>query len=252
MSAAISYIQILVVLLEMISAVILTYAIATSKADSKKIIKVVLIGTGIYIIASMIPVLGIILPLVVFPVVFCILGSHTGHKFNAGGLISLISYLVSLFVLPVVSNKNEDSLVYQLTEGIIDKLGIKLTPTQFEILSGYSKLSEYSDTIAGYFSTMYVMLIGILLFAILLFDMTLLRKNTAQMVMGSILSFFAAGMLYLDYCIFHSNSLGGKLAGMALAKMGFSLSPACILILLFALMTVFTASRCRKKEATNN
>lgn len=252
MSAAGSYIQILVILFEIISAGILAYAIATSKADSKKIIKSVLIGTGIYIIASLIPVLSIILPLVVFPVVFCILGSQTGHKFNAGGLISLIAYLVSLFVLPVVSNKNEDSLVYQLTEGIIDELGVKLTPTQFEILSGYSGLSEYSDAIAGYFSIMYVMLVGIVLFAILLFDMTLLRKNTAQMVMGSILSLFAAGMLYLDYCIFHSNSLGGKLAGMALAKMGFSLSPVCILILLFALLTVFTASRCRKKEAADN
>ena len=248
MSAAISYIQILVVVFEIISAVILTYAIATSKADSKKIIKAVLIGTGIYIIASLIPVVGIIIPFIVFPVVFCILGSHTGHKFNAGGLISLIAYLVSLFVLPVVSNKNEDSLVYQLTEGIIDELGVKLTPTQFEILSGYSKLSEYSDTIAGYFSTMYVMLIGILLFAILLFDMTLLRKNTAQMLMGSILSFFTAGMLYLDYCIFHSDSLGGKLVGMALAKMGFSLSPLCILIMLFAILTIITAYRCKIKE----
>lgn len=248
MSATVFYIQILVALFEVISAGILVYAIAASKADSKKIIKVVLIGTVIYILASMIPVLGIILPLIVFPVVFCILGSQTGHKFNAGGLIFLIAYLVSLFTLPVISNKNEDSPVYQLTEGIIDELGVKLTPTQFEILSGYSGLSEYSDDIANYFGIMYVMLIGIILFAILFFDMTLLRKNTAQMIMGSILSFFAAGMLYLDYCIFHSNSLGGKLVGMALNKMGFSLSPLCILILLFAILTVITAYRCKTKE----
>ena len=248
MSAERFYIQILVVLFEVISAGILAYAIATSKADSKKIIKAILIGTGIYIIASMIPVLGIILPLVVFSIVFCILGSQAGHKFNAGGLISLIAYLVSLFVLPVISNKNEDSLVYQFTEGIMGELGVRLTPTQFEILSGYSCLSEYSNAIAGYFGTMYVMLAGIILFAILLFDMTLLRKNTAQMVMGSILSFFAAGMLYLDYCIFHSSSLGGKLAGMALTKMGFSLSPLCILIMLFAILTIITAYRCKIKE----
>lgn len=233
---------------EIVSACILAYAIATSKVSSKKIIKAVLVGTILYIIPSAIPVLGAILALAVFTVVFCILGSQTGHKFNVAGFVSLIAYLISLFILPIISNKYEDSLVYQFTEGLVGKLGVKLTSTQFEILTDFSGFSKYSNDIANYFEIMSVLLAGVILFAILLFDMTLLRKNIAQMIMGSILSVFAAGMLYLDYRIFHSDSMLGKVAGMALSKMGFSLSPFCFLIMLFAILTVITAYRCRIKE----
>lgn len=251
MSVAMAILYGLTACFEIVSAGILVYAIATSKVSSKKIIKAVLIGTVLYIILSVIPVLGTVLALVVFTIIFCILGSQTGHKFNVAGFVSLIAYLISLFILPVISNKNEDSLVYQFTEGLVDELGIKLTPTQLEILTDFSGLSEYSDDIGNYFGIMFVMLAGVILFAILLFDMTLLRKNTAQMIMGSILSVFAAGMLYLDYRIFHSDSLGGKLAGMALSKMGFSISPFCFLIILFAILTVITAYRCKIKEKGN-
>lgn len=233
---------------EIVSAGILVYAIAASKVSSKKIMKAVLIGTVLYIIPSAIPVLGTILALGVFTVVFGILGSQTGHKFNAAGFVSLMAYLISLFILPVISNKYEDSLAYQFTEGLVDELGIKLRPTQFEILTDFSSFSKYSNDIGSYFEIMSVQLAGVILFAILLFDMTLLRKNTAQMIMGSILSVFAAGMLYLDYRIFHSDSLVGKAAGMALSKMGFSLSPFCFLIMLFAILTVITAYRCKIKE----
>lgn len=233
---------------EVVSAGVLVYAIATSKVSSKKIIIAVLIGTVLYIIPSVIPVLGTVLALAVFTIIFCILGSATGHKFNVAGFVSLIAYLISLFILPVISNKNEDSLVYQFTEGLVDELGIKLTPTQFEIRTDFFPLTEYSDNIANYFGIMSIMFDGIILFAIILFEITLLRRNTAQMIIGSILSVFTAGMLYLDYRIFHSGSLGGKLAGMALSKMGFSLSPFCLLIMLLAILTVITAYRCKIKE----
>ena len=96
-------------------------------------------------------------------------------------------------------------------------------------------------------SIMIVFFIGVILFATLLFEMILLRRNGAQMVMGGILSVLVGGMLYLDYLIFHSGSLGGKLAGMALSKMGFSLSWLCILIILFAVLTVVSAYRCKNK-----
>lgn len=238
---------------EVISAGVLVYAIAVSKAESKKVIKTTLIGTAVYIIVSIIlfstvAVVAIVMPFLVFTIIFAILGSHTEHKFNILGFISLIAYLVSVFLLPIVSNKNEDSLAYQVVAGLVDDLGGNLTPTQFEILESAANLSGYSDEIANYFQFMFILAGGAVLFAILFFDMALLRRNTAQMVMGSLLSVCVAGMLYLDYRIFHSDSLGGKLAGYALSKMGFSLSPLCILTMAFAILTVITAYRCNKKE----
>ena len=238
---------------EVISAGVLVYAIAVSKAESKKVIKTTLIGTAIYIIVSIIlfstvAVVAIVMPFLVFAIIFAILGSHTEHKFNIFGFISLIAYVVSVFILPVISNKNEDSLAYQVVAGLAGDLGGNLTPTQAEILGNAANLSRYSDEIANYFQFMFILAGGAVLFAILFFDMALLRRNTAQMVMGSLLSVCAAGMLYLDYRIFHSDSLGGKLAGYALSKMGFSLSPLCILTMVFAILTVITAYRCNKKE----
>ena len=248
MSVALGILYLLTSCFEIASACVLVYAIAASKASSKKIIKAVLIGTVLYIIPSAIPVLGTILALAVFTIVFCLLGSQTDNKFNTVGLISLIAYLISLFTLPVIANKYEDSLAFSIADGLTDWFGGNLTPTQFEILKNASSLSEYSDTIANYLSVMTILFIAVILFASLLFDMILLRRNSAQMVMGGILSVLAGGMLYLDYLIFHSGSLGGKLAGMALSQIGFSLSWLCILILLFAVLTVVTAYRCNKKE----
>lgn len=242
------YIIILTVCFEIVSAGVLVYAIAISKVSSKKIIKTVLIGTVLYIILSVIPVLGTVFAIVVFTIAFCILGSQTGQKFNVAGFVSLIAYLISLFILPVISNKKENPLMYEFIEKLEAELKTSLTPTQLEILTDFFPLAEYSENIANYFGIMSIMFAGVTLFAIILFEITLLRRNTAQMVIGSILSVFAAGMLYLDYRIFHSGSLGGQLAGMALSKMGFYLSPFCLLIMLFAILTVITAYRCKKKE----
>ena len=229
---------------EIISAGILVYAIAVSKAESKKVIKTVLIGTAVYTIVSVmalrtVAIVAFVMPFLVFTVIFAILGSHTEHKFNILGFVSLIAYLVSVFLLPVISNKNEDSLAYQVVAGSSHHISCNTSA---------SNLSGYSDDVANYFQFMFILAGGVVLFAILFFDMALLRRNTAQMVMGSLLSVCAAGMLYLDYRIFHSDSLGGKLAGYALSKMGFSLSPLCILTMAFAILTVITAYRCNKKE----
>ena len=118
MSVAMAILCGLTACFEIVSAGILVYAIATSKVSSKKIIKAVLIGTVLYIILSAIPVLGTVLALVVFTIIFCILGSQTGHKFNVAGFVSLIAYLISLFILPVISNKNEDQLLAFEKSGI--------------------------------------------------------------------------------------------------------------------------------------
>ncbi|MGN0308867.1 MAG: hypothetical protein ACI4DN_11695 [Lachnospiraceae bacterium] len=242
MSLIISYLLGFSVFFEIISAGVLTYAIAASKADDKMIIKTVLLGTVAYAIVSItMPIIGAVMPYVVFPIVFCILGSQTGNKFNVVGLVSLIAYLVSLFTLPIISNKYEDSLSYQILDGLIEELGGELAPTQFGILNLSSNLSDDS------MKYLLIMFCGAILFAILFFDMALLRKNTAQVVMGSIISVFTVGMLYFDYSIFHSKSLVGKLVGYGLSELGFSLSVFSIVILLLAILPVVTAYLCNKK-----
>lgn len=249
MSAIFASLRLIAIPFEIIGAGFLAYAIATSHADSRKVIKDVLIGTAMYIIVSIL--FGAILPYVVFPIIFCIFGAHTGNKFNVSGFFALIAFFVSLFILPVVSNKHEDSIGYQLVEGTADELGISLTPTQYEIWNDYSGLSGLSENIEKYFGIMAVMAVGLVLFAIFFFNFMLLRKNTAQMITGGIMAFFAAGILYMDYCIFNSDSLGGKLAAMALSKAGFSLSVWCIFILLLAVLPAYTAYRCDKKMGSN-
>lgn len=245
MSLVISYLLGFSVFFEIISAGVLTYAIAASKADSKKIIKTVLIGTVAYAIVSItMPIIGAVMPYVVFPVVFCILGSQTGNKFNTVGFISLIAYLISLFVLPIISNKYEDSLLYQFSNGLIEELGGNLTPTQLGILNLSFDLSGDS------MNCLPIMFFGAIFFVFLFFDMALLRKNRAQVVMGSVISVFTVGMLYFDYSIFHSKSLVGKLAGYGLSKLGFSLSVFSIVILILAILSVITAYLCNKKEST--
>lgn len=243
MSLIIYYLQVFSAFFEIISAGVLTYAIATSKADSKKIIKIVLIGTVAYVIVSItMPTIGAVMPYVVFPIIFCILGNQTGKKFNVVGFVSVIAYLISLFILPIISNKYEDSLSYQILDGLVEELGEELTPTQFGILNLSSNLSDDGT------NYLFIMFFGAVLFTVLLFDMALLRKNTAQVVIGSIISVFTAGMLYFDYSIFHSKSLVGKLAGYGLSKLGFSLSVFSVVILILAILPVISAYLCNKKE----
>ena len=182
------------------------------------------------------------MPYVVFPIIFCILGNQTGKKFNVVGFVSLIAYLISLFILPIISNKYEDSLSYQILDGLVEELGEELTPTQFGILNLSSNLSDDGT------NYLFIMFFGAVLFTVLLFDMALLRKNTAQVVIGSIISVFTAGMLYFDYSIFHSKSLVGKLAGYGLSKLGFSLSVFSVVILILAILPVISAYLCNKKE----
>ena len=232
------------ILFEIVSAGVLAYAIATSKVDSKKIIKTVLIGTVAYaIVTIIIQFIGVVIPFVLFPIIFGTLGSQTGKKFNTVGFISLIAYLISLFILPMISNKYEDSISYQILDGLVEELGGELTPTQFGILNISSNLSD------GSMNYLFIMFFGAILFA-MYFDMALLRKNSAQVIMGSVISVFTLGMLYFDYRIFHSKSLVGKLAGYGLTKLGFSLSVFSIVILILSILPVITAYLCNKKEST--
>ena len=232
-------------LFEIVCAGVLAYAIATSKADSKKIIKTVLIGTVAYAIVTIkIQVIGVVIPFVLFPIIFGTLGSQTGKKFNTVGFISLIAYLISLFVLPMISNKYEDSISYQILDGLVEELGGKLTPTQFDILNFSYNLSDGSTCF------LFIMFCGAILFAILYFDMALLRKDSAQVIMGSIISVFTLGMLYFDYRIFNSKSFVGKLAGYGLSKLGFSLSVFSVVVIVLAALPAITAYLRNKKENT--
>ena len=233
------------ILFEIVSAGVLAYAIATSKVDSKKIIKTVLIGTVAYaIVTIIIQFIGVVIPFVLFPIIFGTLGSQTGKKFNTVGFISLIAYLISLFILPMISNKYEDSISYQILDGLVEELGGELTPTQFGILNISSNLSD------GSMNYLFIMFFGAILFAILYFDMALLRKNSAQVIMGSVISVFTLGMLYFDYRIFNSKSFVGKLAGYGLSKLGFSLSVFSVVVIVLAALPAITAYLRNKKENT--
>ena len=204
-------------LCEIVSAGVLAYAIATSKADSKKIIKTVLIGTVAYAIVTIkIQVIGVVIPFVLFPIIFGTLGSQTGKKFNTVGFISLIAYLISLFVLPMISNKYEDSISYQILDGLVEELGGKLTPTQFDILNFSYNLSDGSTCF------LFIMFCGAILFAI----------------------------LYFDYRIFNSKSFVGKLAGYGLSKVGVSLSVFSVVVIVLAALPAITAYLRNKKENT--
>lgn len=231
---------------EIVSAGVLTYAIATSKADSRKIIKNVLIGTVVYAIVLMIlgigSGIGIVMSFAVFPVIFCILGSQTGNKFNIVGVISLVVYLFSLFNLSIISNKYEDNLAYDALEEIVHDFGGELPTTQSSLIELSYQLSEDG------MSFLLIMFYGAIMFAILFFEMALLRRNAAQMYIGSIISVLTLGMLYSDYKLFHLDSFMGKIANSAVNTIGFSLSMSAVVILLFAILTAVTAYICDKKE----
>ena len=241
--------------LELIGTGVFAYAVAHSKWDSKKIIRSVLIGTGVYVFVTVISILTIRVPVlliiqhiltsVFFIVLFGILGAQTGNKFNIPGFFSLLAYVISIFVFPVISNKYEDTILFKSIELRMDNMGIALTPKQYEIFKYSYYMQGATDGLAKYYIAMQIMFIGVVVSGILLFDMMLIRRNRAQMVMGGILSLFAGGIIYLDYCIFHS------IVGEVLSKAGFSLSPFCILIILFAVGTVVSAYICSRKEVVH-
>lgn len=244
-------------LFEIISAPVLTYAIATSKADSKKVIKTVLLGIAVYAITvggmrltftgPGIVISGI-LSVLVGLIIFSTLGSQTGIKFNTGGFISMAAYLISLFLLRILSNKYEDTLGYKAAEAFAGAFGVEFTPTQWGILN----MSLDSGDGSGI--SLLIMFVGAVLFAILFFEMALLRKNAAQVFMGGMVAICTAGMLYLDNSIvFHPNSssLKDNLGGFAASATGFSLSASCIVIVVLAILPVITAYQYKKKENEN-
>ena len=78
----------------------------------------------------------------------------------------------------------------------------------------------------------------------LYFCMASLRKNAAQVVIGSIISVLTAGMLYLDNKIF----LSKPFAGSTLSQLGFFLSKYAFVMLAFSILTIITAYICNKKD----
>ena len=239
---------------EVIAAGILAYGIATSKVNSKKIIKMVLIGTAACALPSIIGVIFrsiifVYIGLVLFPLLiielFFYLGKQTGNKLNFIGFFSLVAYWFSLFSLPIISNKYEDSYIYALLDDLVKELGGELTPTQLGIINLSSEISV--DSV----KYLHLMFYAIIVCSVLFLCMTFLRKNAAQVVLGSIITVLTAGMLYFDYMLFHSKSLGGKLAGDALSELGFSLSISAVVILVLPILTVITAYICNKKDKEN-
>lgn len=247
MSEMFFYILLILMIFVTIDAGVLVYGIAVSTMDSKKIIKVVLIATAVCVLSittrNLIMIyVGYIL-FAFFIVIFsCVLGKRTGNKFNWMGSLSLIAYLFALFKLPIISNEYEDSLLYWLADEFANYLGEELTPTQFGILGLVGEISADSA------KSLILLFVGIILFAILFFCVALIRKNFAQVVIGSVLAILTAGLLYFNYHIFHSKSLAGKIAGYALSELGFSLSMSAFVILLLALLPVITAYICNKKD----
>lgn len=239
-----------------IAAGTLAYGIATSKVNSKTIIKKVLIETAICAFLSIggimiggIGVYGGVIGYYLF-VAFIIdfsfyLGKQTGNKFNYFGFFSLVAYLFSLFSLPIISNEYEDSYIYALADELVKDLDGELTPTQYGILNLYSEISADS---AKYLQ---IIFFAIIVCSFLFFCMTFLRKNAAQVVIGSIIAVLTAGMLYFDYNIFHSKSLAGKLAGDVLSELGFSLSASVFIVLGLPILTIITAYICNKKDKEN-
>lgn len=232
---------------ELIGTAVMAYAIATSRAKSKAIIKSVLIGTGVCMVLQLlltgIPIISIfVLPWLVIFIALCVLGAQTGSKFNLLGVISMVVYLFTLFNLPVISNKYEDTDSFALIDGLASSFDIDLAPTQTGIL----KFAE-ENSIEGA-GTLGLMFAGVVFFTFLFFCMALIRKNGAQVIIGSIIAVLSAGMVYFDYSIFHEKSTAGKMAGYALSKLGFSLSMSVVVMLAFAVLPAVIAYRYNVKE----
>lgn len=230
------------VFFELIGTAVMAYAIATSRAKSKAIIKSVLIGTGVCMVLQLFMAgIPIISCLVIF-IALCVLGAQTGNKFNLLGVISLVVYLFTLFNLPVISNKYEDTDSFALIDGLASSFDIDLAPTQIGIIEFAGE-----NSIEGA-ETLVLMFAGVVFFAFLFLCMALIRKNGAQVILGSIIAVLSAGMVYFDYSIFHAKSTAGKLTGYALSKLGFSLSMSVVVMLAFAVLPAVIAYRYNVKE----
>ena len=143
-----------------------------------------------------------------------------------------------LFQLPVISNKHGDSNIDALSNDLAKYLGGEITPTQYSIIDLSSEISVESVI---YFQIMIYAIIGC---SFLYLCMATLRKNAAQVVIGSIISVLTAGVLYLDYIIF----LSKPIAGVTLSQLGFSLSKYAFFMPAFSILTIITAYVCNKKD----
>ena len=239
-------------ILTLIPAGVLAYGIAVSKVSSKNIIKAVLIAVGVCTLISIIGrghgiMIGLCLCMAFIIVYSIYIGIKTGNKFNVVGIISLVVYIFSIFKLPLITNEYEDSAVYEWAEEIAMSNGIKLTPTQFDIFG----LPVANDDM----NWLIIIFMAVGICTVLFFSLMLIRKNSAQVVVGCITSLLTAGMLYFDYTIYNSKTIMGKLFGKAFSDMGFSLSIGCVLILvlpILATVMAFVCSRNDKKKALND
>lgn len=239
-----------------IGAGTLAYSIATSKVNSKTIIKKVLIETAICAFLSiggiMIGGIGVAVGFLGYYLFFSLiigyssyLGKQTGNKFNFFGFCSLVAYLFSLFGLPIISNKYEDSYIYALVDKLVKDFDGKLIPSQYGILNFCSEIS--ADSV----KYLQILFFAIIVCSVLFLYMIFFRKNAAQVVIGSTIAVLTAGMLYFDYNIFHSKSLAGKLARDVLSKLGFSLSAYVFIILGLPILMIITSYICNKKDKEN-
>ena len=116
---------IVIMLFVVIASGALAYGIATSKENSKKIIKTVLIVITVCTLLSIIGgaiigrAFGVYLGYIIFMQFVCLfsfyLGKKTETQDNFWGQLSLGVYLILLFQLPVVSNKHGDSNIDALS-----------------------------------------------------------------------------------------------------------------------------------------
>lgn len=232
-------------ILTLIPAGVLAYGIAVSKVSSKNIIVAVLIAVGVCTLISIIGsgygiMIGLCLCMAFIIVYSIYLGTKTGNKFNAVGIISLVVYVFSIFKLPLITNEYEDSAVYEWAEELASSNGIKLTPTQFDIFG----LPIADDDM----NWLIIIFMAVGICTVLFFSLMLIRKNSAQVVVGCITSLLTAGMLYFDYSIYNSKSVMGKLFGKAFSEMGFSLSITSVLILVLPVLATVMAYVCSRKD----
>lgn len=232
-------------ILTLIPAGVLAYGIAVSKVSSKKIIKAVLISVGVCALISIIVrgygiMIGLCLCMAFIIAYSIYLGIKTGNRFNAVGIISLVVYIFSIFKLPLITNEYEGSAVYEWAEQFAESNGIKLTPTQVDIFS----LPITGDDM----NWLIIIFMAVGICTVLFFSLMLIRKNSAQVVVGCITSLLTAGMLYFDYTIYNSKTIMGKLFGKAFSDMGFSLSIACAIILVLPILATVMAFVCSRND----
>lgn len=245
----------LLMCIDIVAAAVLAYGIATSKVSSRKIIRTVLIVMGICLVLTLLTILGINSFTFIFAIylfsIFMIeyssyIGQHTGNKFNAIGVVSFLVYIFALFNLPLISNKYEDSDVYEWASELAENQGVKLTPSQWDIcnLTMDNLDGNASD------SMKYIAIISVLIIILsaVLFCLMLIRKNSAQIVVGSMITLLTAGMLYFDYSLYHSKTIMGNIFGKAFSELGFSMSISCVIIVALPVLFTVMAFVCNQKD----